>query len=382
MKFKFKEQTKENILALTCSGILLLGFYFLITKFPQLKEFLGNILGILLPFILGFALAFLLAPVTARVEKKWLAKSKMKPASKRKIGVAAAIIFLFIVLISFMAILIPQLLESVMTLSTQLSDYLGKANTLLNEITEGLGFKTGWLEILFNSSEALLESMLGMAKDYVPKILNYSWLFVRQTFNFFIAVIIAVYILLEKERFTEQFKKLAYAILPKNRVESLIQLSRLTSRLFNSFIIGKMIDSLIIGLICFIGMLIMRLPFAVLISFIVGLTNMIPVFGPFIGAVPGIFILFIVDPIYSLIFAVFVLLLQQFDGNILGPMILGDQLGLPSLWVMFSIIVGGGMFGILGMFLGVPVFAVLYVVVRGFVSSRLKEKNIRSDDML
>ena len=383
MKFKFKEQTKENILALTCSGILLLGFYFLITKFPQLKEFLGNILGILLPFILGFALAFLLAPVTARVEKKWLAKSKMKPASKRKIGVAAAIIFLFIVLISFMAILIPQLLESVMTLSTQLSDYLGKANTLLNEIAqEGLGFKTGWLEILFNSSEALLESMLGMAKDYVPKILNCSWLFVRQTFNFFIAVIIAVYILLEKERFTEQFKKLAYAILPKNRVESLIQLSRLTSRMFNSFIIGKMIDSLIIGLICFIGMLIMRLPFAVLISFIVGLTNMIPVFGPFIGAVPGIFILFIVDPIYSLIFAVFVLLLQQFDGNILGPMILGDQLGLPSLWVMFSIIVGGGMFGILGMFLGVPVFAVLYVVVRGFVSSRLKEKNIRSDDML
>lgn len=109
---------------------------------------------------------------------------------------------------------------------------------------------------------------------------------------------------------------------------------------------------------------------------------MIPVFGPFIGAVPGIFILFIVDPIYSLIFAVFVLLLQQFDGNILGPMILGDQLGLPSLWVMFSIIVGGGMFGILGMFLGVPIFAALYVVVRGFVSGRLKEKNIQSEDML
>ena len=242
MKFKFKEQTKENILSLTCSGILLLCFYFLITNFPQLKLFLGNIIGILLPFILGFSLAFLLAPVTARVEKKWLAKSKMKPSAKRKVGVAAAIGFLFVVLISFMAILIPQLLESVMTLSTQLSDYLGKANTLLNEITEGLGFKTGWLEMVFSSSEALLESMLGMAKDYVPKILNYSWSFVRQTFNFFIAVIIAVYILLEKERLTEQFKKLAYALLPKPKVESLIQLSRLTSRMFNSFIIGKMID--------------------------------------------------------------------------------------------------------------------------------------------
>ena len=197
MKFKIKEQTKENILALTCSGILLLGFYFLVTQFPLLKQFLGNVIGILLPFILGFSLAFLLAPVTTRVEKKWLAKSKMKASTKRKIGVAAAIVFLFLILISFMAVLIPQLLESIMTLSTQLSDYLGKANTLLNEITEGLGFKTGWLEILFSSSEALLESMLGMAKDYVPKILSYSWLFVRQTFNFFIAVIIAVYILLE-----------------------------------------------------------------------------------------------------------------------------------------------------------------------------------------
>ena len=124
MKFKFKEQTKENILSLTCSGILLLCFYFLITNFPQLKLFLGNIIGILLPFILGFSLAFLLAPVTARVEKKWLAKSKMKPSAKRKVGVAAAIVFLFVVLISFMAILIPQLLESVMTLSTQLSDCL------------------------------------------------------------------------------------------------------------------------------------------------------------------------------------------------------------------------------------------------------------------
>lgn len=382
MKFKFKEQTKENTIALTCSGIFILCFYFAIRNFPILQQMLGGLLNVLFPFILGFALAFLLSPIVRRTEQKWLAKTKLKSETKRKIGVFAAIVFLFLVLIGFMSILIPQLFESIMTLSTQLSDYLDKANAILNEITLELGFKSGWLSALFTSGESLIQGMLSMAKDYVPKIIGYSWLFVRQTFNFFIAVIIAVYILLEKERFTGQFKKLAYAVMPKRKVESLIRLSRLTSRMFNSFIIGKMIDSLIIGIICFIGMMIMRLPFAVLISFIVGLTNMIPVFGPFIGAVPGIFVLFIVDPIYSLIFAIFVLLLQQFDGNILGPMILGDQMGLPSLWVMFAIIVGGGFFGILGMFLGVPVFAVVYFIIRGFVDSRLSEKNIQDGEML
>ena len=376
MKVKFNERTKENVLALTCSGIFILCFYFLVTHFPEIKVILDRITGVLMPFILGFSMAFLLTPVVKRVETKWLSKTVLKQSTKRNIGVFAAIVFQFVVLIGFMAIMIPQLIESLITLSTQMSDYLAQANGILNDLTISLGFESSWLEMFFTSGEQMLQSMLEMVKDYFPKVLNYSWNFVRQTFNFFVAVIIEVYILLEKERFTAQFKKLAYATMPKHKVESLIELSRLTSKMFNSFIIGKMIDSLIIGIICFVGMMVLRLPFAVLMSFIVGLTNMIPVFGPFIGAVPCIFILLIIDPIDALIFAVFILLLQQFDGNILGPMILGDQLGLPSLWVMFAIIVGGGFFGILGMFLGVPIFAVIYFVVRGFTESRLKEKNI------
>ena len=146
--------------------------------------------------------------------------------------------------------------------------------------------------------------------------------------------------------------------------------------MFNSFIIGKTVDSLIVGVICYIVMLIFRWPYPVLISLIIGVTNMIPVFGPFIGAIPALFLLFIVDPSAALWFALFIIILQQIDGNIIGPLILQDSMGLPSLWIMFAIILGGGFFGLVGMFLGVPVFAVVYVIIKEIVNQRLIDKEI------
>ena len=146
--------------------------------------------------------------------------------------------------------------------------------------------------------------------------------------------------------------------------------------MFNSFIIGKTVDSLIVGVICYIVMLIFGWPYPVLISLIIGVTNMIPVFGPFIGAIPALFLLFIVDPSAALWFALFIIILQQIDGNIIGPLILQDSMGLPSLWIMFAIILGGGFFGLVGMFLGVPVFAVVYVIIKEIVNQRLIDKEI------
>lgn len=381
MKIKLKEQTIENTISLAIAGVILIAFYFFIQNFSVLQQFLNQIVSILFPFLAGFSIAFLLTPIVNRAEQKWLAKTKLSASLKRKIAVFIGILFMILILIGFMAILIPQLWVSVNSLSMQLTSYLSKANELIQSIMMELGFAGNWFTVLFSSGEKMVQGILDMLSNYLPRIIGYSWYFLRLGFDFVIAVIIAVYILVDKERFTYQFKKLFYAILPQRKVEMLIDISRLTSKMFNSFIIGKLIDSLIIGIICFVGMLVMRLPFAVLISFIVGLTNMIPVFGPFIGAVPGIFILFIVDPILSLIFAVFVLLLQQFDGNILGPLILGDTMGLPSLWVMFAIIVGGGFFGVLGMFLGVPIFAVFYVIVKSIVTQKLTKKNITTESM-
>ena len=169
-------------------------------------------------------------------------------------------------------------------------------------------------------------------------------------------------------------KKINYAIFPIQASEYLHRMALASADIFNNFIIGKAIDSLIIGILCYIGSLIFQFPYALLLSVFVGVTNMIPVFGPFIGAVPGMFILFIIHPITALYFALFIFVLQQFDGNILGPLILGAKLGLPSIGILFSVVIGGGLFGIIGMFIGVPCFAVIYMAVKEFVAYRLEKK--------
>ena len=190
------------------------------------------------------------------------------------------------------------------------------------------------------------------------------------------ALISSVYMLMGKDRLLRQLRKAVLALLPLPRARSVLEVCSHANRVFGGFIIGKIIDSSIIGVLCFVCMTLLRLPFAVLISVIVGVTNIIPFFGPFIGAVPSILILLIVDPIAALKFAVFVLLLQQFDGNILGPKILGDSTGLSALWVLVAIIVSGGLFGFAGMVVGVPVFAVLYALASSFFARRLREKGI------
>ena len=190
-------------------------------------------------------------------------------------------------------------------------------------------------------------------------------------------IVVAVYILYDRDKFYLQIKKVLYVCFPKNNVDKIRSVVKLSSKMFNNFIVGKLIDSLIIGLICYICMTLLGFEFAMLISFIVGCTNIIPIFGPFIGAVPGFVILFIVNPVDSLWFILFIIALQQFDGNVLGPKILGDSMGIPTLYVVFAIVVGGGLFGILGMFLGVPILSIIYVLVKGYVESKIKEKNIK-----
>ena len=167
-----------------------------------------------------------------------------------------------------------------------------------------------------------------------------------------------------------------YAICGRGTSNKIFYVAKLTSKMFNSFIFGKALDSLIIGIICWVGTAILKVPYSTLISFVIGITNMIPVFGPFIGAIPCIFILIFINPISAIEFSIFVLALQQVDGNIIGPKILGGSLGLPALWVMFAIIVGGGLFGVIGMFLGVPLFSVIYVLIRDAVNNKIRGGNV------
>ncbi len=377
MKVKFNKETQEKILVFTISGIILITFYIAILNMNIISDILMNLVGIIMPFIIGFSIAFLLYPIMRYIEVRVLKKSKLKDNSKKQIAVGFSILFLFIMLIAFFAIVIPQVIDSVKILSNQMSTYIEQADNFTAEIINQFNISSELLTHILDFGEQLVVASVEFLTSSIPTIINYSFKAVSVIFSSLLGVVVAIYILYDRDHFYMQIKKVLYVLFPKNMVDHVRGVVRLSSKMFNNFIVGKLIDSLIIGLLCYICMVLLGFEFAMLISFIVGCTNVIPIFGPFIGAVPGFVILFIVNPIDSFWFILFIIALQQFDGNILGPKILGDSMGIPTLYVMFAIVVGGGLFGLLGMFLGVPVFSVIYILVKKFVDSKISQNNIK-----
>lgn len=379
MKMKFSQATKENAIAFTIAGTILLGLFFSIQHIHVLKDFMSKVVEVMMPFIIGFSVAFLLHPAMILIERKLLKNSKMKQTTKRKISAGLALVLAILVIAGFLFLIFPSITDSIVKLSTQIGDYAMNAEVMIQDVIKTYPQTADFLTWLFDVGEGTLIELVNYLKNTIPTILDYSIKVVGLVFDFVMGLIIALYILCDRERFYIQIKKVAYTLFREPVVKQMRDLAKLSSRMFNSFIVGKIVDSLIIGIICYVGMSLIGFDFALLISFIVGCTNVIPVFGPFIGAVPGFVILLIVNPLDSLWFLVFIFALQQFDGNILGPLILGDSMGIPTLYVMFAILVGGGFFGVPGMFLGVPLFSIIYVVVKAGVEKQLEKKQIVVD---
>ena len=214
------------------------------------------------------------------------------------------------------------------------------------------------------------------SESTLPKLATYSYGFVRGIINFILAVVSGFYILLDREKLIRVIKKLNYSIFNLDTAKGLNFWIIDVKTVFEQYIVGNIIDSTIIGITCYIGTLILQIPYAPMIGLIVGVTNLIPVFGPFLGAIPVIVILLLINPISALIFAIFILILQQIDGNVIKPIVLGDKLGMSGFWILFSVTIGGGLFGVLGMFLGVPVFALFYSALREYSNLRLKSKHL------
>ena len=376
MRFKLSPQQKQQTISLIITGIVVVSFYFVILNFYFIKAFVDKTISILLPFVVGFSIAFVVAPLMKWIETSILSHLKLKVKIRRIIA-AVLTVFLVIGLVVFsIYVLLPQLISSVNTLTIQLPSYVSTAEDFIQDLILRLNIDPEFTEILIGSGEELLHVLANIIKEYVPKIISYSIQFANLLFRISLGLIVAIYILIDRERFALQFRKMTYAFLNEENAQRVLKVTRLSSKTFNSFIIGKSIDSIIVGLLCFLAMTIFNWPYAILISFIVGLTNMIPVLGPFIGAIPSLFILFIVDPMVTLWFGLFIILLQQLDGNFIGPLILGDSMGLPGLWIMFAIVIGGGFFGLVGMFIGVPIFAVVYAIINEIVHKRLALKEI------
>ncbi len=366
-------------------------FYLLISNLGSVRASLDKLVDVLSPLIYGFMIAYLLLPFLRFCERKIL---RFKPDSvwerkwKRPISVFLSMIYLLVIVSIFVGLIVPQVGRSFMELESQITNYITTAQNLVDQIIREFPLFNGQYENLsefldVNEISTDLKSLISGFYNYLEMaanyIISYAGKFVIEVKNALIGVIVAIYFLLAKERLVAKAKKLLAALLNRRHYLNFISLIRFTDKTFGGFIIGKLIDSVIIGLLTFVVMSIIQMPFTPLISVIIGITNIIPFFGPFIGAIPSAFIIFIAEPSMTLWFILMILIIQQLDGNIIGPKILGESTGMSSLAVLISITVAGGLFGMTGMILGVPAAAVICALVRQKTDSRLRAKNAEVD---
>ncbi len=359
-------------------------------------EVVGGILSLiaksLRPITYGLILAYLLNPLVNGIEHSFvypMAKAVFKKNKKRARSVARGVsitcawIVAVLFVVALFALVFPEIYRSIESLVLSLPEYANRGlkwcEKLLRENPEILHF----LQDSISGFTTDLTQIANRVKEILPNInviitgLSSSiYGVVAAVLNILIGVIVSVYILKDKERFVAQFKRIFYSTMSMRKANNVIALSRLTHDKFGNFITGKIFDSLIIGILCFIILTIFNIPYCALVSVIVGVTNIIPFFGPFIGAIPSAILILLAEPVKCITFIIIIIVLQQFDGNILGPKILGSTTGISSFWVMFSILVGSGLFGVWGMVCAVPLFAVIYTLVKEGCHTSLKKKGV------
>ena len=390
-RFKLEKQYLHWGITAFCVIAASVLFYFIVRGLPDIRSTIAKIITILAPFVWGLVICYLLSPMMRFLEEKLfspMAKKLYKKSKKhngkgfaRALSVFFSELVLIVVLVALVSLIIPQVLSSLQTLTSNSGTYLNNLSNWAEKMLEdypsleqyvlkGLeSFSTN----LGNWLETKLVPQLG---NIVTSVTSGVYGFARSVYNLIIGIIVSIYLLSDKEGHLARVKRLSYSLFSVERTEQLRSWLLFMDKTFMSFISGKLLDSLIIGLICYIGCSVMQIPYTLLVSVIIGITNIIPFFGPFIGAVPSALIILMIDPVKCLIFIVFIVILQQVDGNIIGPRILGNSTGITGFWVMFSIILGGGLFGFWGLLLGVPVFVVLYTLITGWIEKKLKHEDL------
>ena len=371
-------------------GALLVVFYHILSDFTGFREGVSKFITILSPFIYGLVMAYLLSPVYNYIVRKMYPSlkgnakhSKRALTISKTVATVVSLLFLFGVILGMGALIIPQLVESVKGVSQTLPDNMDHFRDIINNLLANME-NTALAETIQGAVDELQDGLLQWVQDiFLPgvgslmqRVSSSVIVTIKTVLNLVIGVIACAYFLNGKERFLAQSKKTVLAFMQREKADELIEFASYSNKTFGGFVTGKIIDSLIIGIICFIAMTVIKLPYPVLISTIVGVTNIIPFFGPFIGAIPSLALIILISPIQALWFLILVILLQQLDGNVIGPAILGNSVGIASFWVMFAIIIGGGLFGFIGMVLGVPVFAVIYHYM-----GKVLKKNLRKKDL-
>ena len=411
-----------GVILLSLSGAILL--FFIIFRMQVISDFFHRLLDILAPILYGVVLAYLLSPVCNGIEKglhflleRLRRRRAARPSQPPKqspanplakifprffhkersgkaveslisgISIAGSLLLLILAVYGLIAMVVPQVVSSIRSIVDSLPSYLQTAEDwmvqflnnnpeMARTVQQAIDSAVNWLQNWIRT--ALLPNLNNIVYGVSTGVMGV----VNVLKNLVIGLIVTVYLLASRRRFASQAKKIVYSLFPVKFANSFVSHSRYTHQVFGGFISGKILDSLIIGVICFVGCSFMKIPYTMLVSVVIGLTNIIPFFGPFIGAVPCGLLILLADPMRCLYFVFFIVVLQQFDGNILGPKILGDSTGLSSFWVLFSILLFGGLFGFVGMVIGVPAFAVIYNLIQQFVNRRLEKKDLSTETRL
>lgn len=368
-------------------------FYMIVNHLSWLGNALRHFVTIISPFIWGLVIAYLLYPLMRIYQRllfqplwRLLLKKNRRadaliPKLSRGFAVFLAIISLLIILTGLVWMVAPQMYTSIETIIINSSDYVEQADAWISRFFMNNPEMEATISGMFGDvSKGIVtwatNNLLPEFKGLLTNVTSGVFSFAKGIYNIIIGMIVSIYVLYSRETFSAHCKKILYAVFSLEAAEKILNAVHFTNEVFQGYISGKLLDSLIIGLLCYIGCAILRIEYAVLVSFIVGVTNIIPFFGPFIGAIPSALIILTASPMHALIFVIFIVLLQQFDGNILGPKILGNRVGINGFWVLFSILVGAGLFNFGGMLLGVPVFVVLYTFFTNLTNRKLTRSGL------
>ena len=395
MELKTLDAKKKHVITVSVAAFLTFCccaiFFFLLYRSEQVSAYVDNIVTIVQPLTIGIVLAYLLNPIANAIqgwtrpllEKRINSKKKAKSLSLA-MGIAGAWLFFGVIIVVLVASILPTITDSIMSMIRTFPEAVNNLLVWINEVVEdGSEMETFINDTILTSStwfeSWLKDTFLPQIEYYIGSIMSGAVAGVKVVLNIIIGFVVSIYVLASKEKFAGQAKKIVYACFKPSQANVIIDTVRKSHELFGGFISGKLLDSLIIGILAYIVLSIMKMPYTMLVSVIVGVTNVIPFFGPFIGAIPSFFIILLQDPIQSLYFLVFIFILQQIDGNIIGPKILGNSTGMTAFWIVFSTTFFGGLWGFIGMVLGVPLTAVIYYIVGQILSYLLKKRGIPAD---
>ena len=362
-----------------CSSIV---FYLIASQLNVFTGKINEIMGIMQPFIIGFIIAYLLNFILKFYEEildKLESFKKLNKKSKRGISLVFTYITAFLIVYLFMNFVVPQLIESVVGLANNIPDYLNNVTILFEKTMTELEVDPQYLDLVNEKLNQVVNYIIQFATDLIPILGNWVVTIASSIWNIILGLIVSSYLLIDKEKFYGVGKKIIYATSSKRVANRIFELVYRSNYTFGRFLSGKIIDSAIIGVLTFFILSFFKMPYSTLISVIIGITNIIPFFGPFFGAIPSAIIILFVSPIKAVWFLIIILIIQQIDGNIIGPKILGDSIGIYAFWILFTLLVAGKFFGLVGMVVGVPIFAIIYSIIKEVVEGKLRNKGLPED---